>query len=366
MNPIIIVVGARPNFMKMAPLYGYLKSKNLPLILVHTGQHYDKNMSTVFFDELGMPKPDIYLGVGSGSHAKQTAQIMVDFEEICEENKPSMVVVAGDVNSTIACALVSSKMNIPVAHVEAGLRSFDMGMPEEINRILTDRISNLLFTPSLDANQNLMNEGVNENSIKLVGNIMIDSLLNNMEISKKSRIHNELNIVKGEYATITLHRPSNVDFEGVFSGIIEAFEIIGKEIPIIFPAHPRTSNMITKFGFEDRVNQIPNFQMIKPQGYLDFLALIKHSKAVLTDSGGLQEETTALGIPCITIRENTERPITVTEGTNTIVGSKTKNIVKEWDNISKNKGKKGNVPELWDGKTAERIGRCIIEYLEKH
>ena len=366
MNPIIIVVGARPNFMKMAPLYGYLKSKNLPLILVHTGQHYDKNMSTVFFDELGMPKPDIYLGVGSGSHAKQTAQIMVDFEEICEENKPSMVVVAGDVNSTIACALVSSKMNIPVAHVEAGLRSFDMGMPEEINRILTDRISNLLFTPSLDANQNLMNEGVNENSIKLVGNIMIDSLLNNMEISKKSRIHNELNIVKGEYATITLHRPSNVDFKGVFSGIIEAFEIIGKEIPIIFPAHPRTSNMITKFGFEDRVNQIPNFQMIKPQGYLDFLALIKHSKAVLTDSGGLQEETTALGIPCITIRENTERPITVTEGTNTIVGSKTKNIVKEWDNISKNKGKKGNVPELWDGKTAERIGRCIIEYLEKH
>jgi len=352
--------------MKMAPLYGYLKSKNLPLILVHTGQHYDKNMSNVFFDELGMPKPDIYLGVGSGSHAKQTAQIMVDFEEICEENKPSMVVVAGDVNSTIACALVSSKMNIPVAHVEAGLRSFDMGMPEEINRILTDRISNLLFTPSLDANQNLINEGVNENSIKLVGNIMIDSLLNNMEISKKSRIHNELNIVKGEYATITLHRPSNVDFKGVFSGIIEAFEIIGKEIPIIFPAHPRTSNMITKFGFEDRVNQIPNFQMIKPQGYLDFLALIKHSKAVLTDSGGLQEETTALGIPCITIRENTERPITVTEGTNTIVGSKTKNIVKEWDNISKNKGKKGNVPELWDGKTAERIGRCIIEYLEKH
>jgi UDP-N-acetylglucosamine 2-epimerase (non-hydrolysing) len=352
--------------MKMAPLYDYLKSKNLPLILVHTGQHYDKNMSNVFFDELGMPKPDIYLGVGSGSHAKQTAQIMVDFEEICEENKPSMVVVAGDVNSTIACALVSSKMNIPVAHVEAGLRSFDMGMPEEINRILTDRISNLLFTPSLDANQNLMNEGVNENSIKLVGNIMIDSLLNNMEISKKSRIHNELNIVKGEYATITLHRPSNVDFKGVFSGIIEAFEIIGKEIPIIFPAHPRTSNMITKFGFEDRVNQIPNFQMIKPQGYLDFLALIKYSKAVLTDSGGLQEETTALGIPCITIRENTERPITVTEGTNTIVGSKTKNIVKEWDNISKNKGKKGNVPELWDGKTAERIGRCIIEYLEKH
>jgi UDP-N-acetylglucosamine 2-epimerase (non-hydrolysing) len=365
-KPIIIVVGARPNFMKMAPLYRYLESNNLPLILVHTGQHYDKNMSGVFFDELGLPKPDIYLGVGSASHAKQTAQIMVGFEEICEENEPSIVVVAGDVNSTIACALVSSKMNIPVAHVEAGLRSFDMEMPEEINRILTDRISNLLFTPSLDADKNLINEGAKKSSIKLVGNIMIDSLLNNIERAKKSRIHNELNLVKGEYATITLHRPSNVDYEDVFSGIIKAFEIIGNEIPIIFPVHPRTSNMISKYGFEDRINQIPNFQVIKPQGYLDFLALIKHSKVVLTDSGGLQEETTALGIPCITIRKNTERPITVTEGTNTIVGSKTENIVKEWVKISRNKNKKGNIPELWDGKTAERIGRNIIEYLEKH
>ena len=366
MKPIIIIVGARPNFMKMAPIYDYLKSKNLPLILVHTGQHYDDNMSKIFFDDLGMPKPDIYLGVGSGSHAKQTAQIMIDFEEICEENKPSMVIVAGDVNSTIACALVSSKMNIPVAHVESGLRSFDMKMPEEINRVLTDRISNLLFTPSLDANQNLINEGVNEKSIKLVGNIMIDSLLNNIERAKRSNIHNELNIMKGNYATITLHRPSNVDYENVLSDIIKAFETIGNEISLIFPAHPRTTHMISKFGLENRINQIPNLQVIKPQGYLDFLALIKYSKVVFTDSGGLQEETTALRIPCITIRENTERPITVTEGTNTIVGSKAENIIKEWNNISRNKGKKGNIPKLWDGKTAERIGIDIIEYLEKH
>ena len=212
--------------MKMAPIHDYLTSKNLPLVLVHTGQHYDENMSKVFFDDLGMPQPDIYLGVGSGSHAKQTAQIMIDFEEICEKNQPSMVVVAGDVNSTIACALVSSKLNIPVAHVEAGLRSFDMEMPEEINRVLTDRISNLLFTPSTDANQNLINEGANENSIKLVGNIMIDSLLNNIQKAKKSDIHNKLNITKQEYAIVTLHRPSNVDHRDALSGIITSFENI--------------------------------------------------------------------------------------------------------------------------------------------
>jgi len=365
-KPIIIVVGARPNFMKMAPIHDYLTSKNLPLILVHTGQHYDENMSKVFFDDLGMPQPDIYLGVGSGSHAKQTAQIMIDFEEICEKNQPSMVVVAGDVNSTIACALVSSKLNIPVAHVEAGLRSFDMEMPEEINRVLTDRISNLLFTPSTDANQNLINEGANENSIKLVGNIMIDSLLNNIEKAKKSNIHNKLNITKQEYAIVTLHRPSNVDHRDTLSGIITSFENIGNEIPLIFPIHPRTSQMISKFGFDKRINQIPYLKIINPQGYLDFLALIKYSKVVLTDSGGLQEETTALGIPCITIRENTERPITVTEGTNTIVGNKPENIINEWKNISKNKGKKGKIPRLWDGKTAERIGNNIIEYLKEN
>jgi UDP-N-acetylglucosamine 2-epimerase (non-hydrolysing) len=365
-NPIILVVGARPNFMKMAPLYDELKKRNLPVILLHTGQHYDKNMSTVFFEDLGMPEPDIYLGVGSASHAKQTAKIMIDFEEVCEKESPSIVIVAGDVNSTIACALVATKLSIPVGHVEAGLRSFDMQMPEEINRILTDRISNLLFTPSKDANLNLTKEGMNTDNIKLVGNIMIDSLLNNIEKSEISTIHQKMNIEKGNYALITLHRPSNVDYEFNLSSIIGALESIGKDIPIIFPVHPRTTNMINEFGLDNRINQVPNLILTKPVGYLDFLALMKYSKVVLTDSGGLQEETTALGIPCITLRENTERPITVEEGTNTIVGNKLENIVKEWKNISINGGKSGRIPELWDGKTAERISDILVDYLKEN
>ena len=366
MNPIILVVGARPNFMKMAPLYDELKKRNLPVILLHTGQHYDENMSKVFFEDLGMPKPDIYLGVGSASHAKQTAKIMIDFEEVCEKDIPAMVVVAGDVNSTIACALVAKKLSIPVGHVEAGLRSFDMEMPEEINRILTDRISNLLFTPSRDANQNLTKEGMDSKCIKLVGNIMIDSLLNNIEKSEVSTIHQRLKIKKGNYALITLHRPSNVDYEDSLTRIVEALEFIGENIPIIFPVHPRTTNMINEFGLENRINQIPNLILTKPTGYLDFLALIKYSNVVLTDSGGLQEETTALGIPCITLRENTERPITVEEGTNTIVGNKTENILKEWKNIVTNGGKSGRIPELWDGKTAIRISDIIVNYLKEN
>jgi len=365
-NPIILVVGARPNFMKMAPLYDEMKKRNLPVILLHTGQHYDENMSKVFFEDLGMPKPDIYLGVGSASHAKQTAKIMIDFEEVCEKELPAMVVVAGDVNSTIACALVAKKLSIPVGHVEAGLRSFDMEMPEEINRILTDRISNLLFTPSRDANQNLTKEGMDSKSIKLVGNIMIDSLLNNIEKSEVSTIHQRLKIKKGNYALITLHRPSNVDYEDSLTRIVEALEFIGENISIIFPVHPRTTNMINEFGLESRINQIPNLILTKPTGYLDFLALIKYSNVVLTDSGGLQEETTALGIPCITLRENTERPITVEEGTNTIVGNKTENILKEWKNVVANGGKSGRIPELWDGKTAIRISDIIVNYLKEN
>ena len=352
--------------MKMAPLYDELKKRSLSVILLHTGQHYDENMSKIFFRDLGMPKPDIYLGVGSASHAKQTAKIMIDFEEVCEKESPSIVIVAGDVNSTIACALVATKLSIPVGHVEAGLRSFDMKMPEEINRILTDRISNLLFTPSKDANLNLTKEGMNTANIKLVGNIMIDSLLNNIEKSEISTIHQKMNIEKGNYALITLHRPSNVDHEFNLSSIIGALESIGKDIPIIFPVHPRTTNMINEFGLDNRINQVPNLILTKPVGYLDFLALMKYSKVVLTDSGGLQEETTALGIPCITLRENTERPITVEEGTNTIVGNKPENIVKEWKNISINGGKSGRIPELWDGKTAERICDILVDYLKEN
>ena len=364
MNPILLVVGARPNFMKMAPLHSEIKKRNLPVLLLHTGQHYDEDMSKVFFDDLGMPEPDIYLGVGSASHAKQTAKIMIDFEEICIKEKPSIVVVAGDVNSTIACALVATKLSIPVGHVEAGLRSFDMNMPEEINRILTDRISNLLFTPSKDANENLINEGMNEESIKLVGNIMIDSLLNNIEKARDSKIHNKIKVEKGNYALITLHRPSNVDYEDNLSRIVNAIEIISEDIKIVFPIHPRTANMIEKFGLESRINQIPNLVLTKPLGYLDFLALIKHSKVVLTDSGGLQEETTSLGIPCITLRDNTERPITIEQGTNVLVGNKTEKITIEWGNICRNGGKSGRIPELWDGKTSERITNAIVDFLK--
>ena len=366
MKPILLVVGARPNFMKMAPLYSEIKKRNLPVLLLHTGQHYDKEMSKVFFDDLGMPEPDIYLGVGSASHAKQTAKIMIDFEEICIKEKPAIVVVAGDVNSTIACALVATKLSIPVGHVEAGLRSFDMDMPEEINRILTDRISSLLFTPSKDANENLINEGMNKENIKLVGNIMIDSLLNNVEKASTSKIHKKIKIEKENYALITLHRPSNVDYEDSLSRIMNALEIISNDIKIVFPIHPRTANMIEKFGLESRINQIPNLVLTKPLGYLDFLALIKHSKVVFTDSGGLQEETTSLGIPCITLRENTERPITIEQGTNVLVGNKAEKITDEWNNIYRNGGKGGRIPELWDGKTSERITDAIVEFLKEN
>ena len=310
-----------------------------------------------------MPKPDIYLGVGSESHAKQTAKIMIDFEEICLEKQPIMVVVAGDVNSTIACALVASKLSIPVSHVEAGLRSFDMNMPEEINRILTDRISNLLFTPSPDADENLLKEGMKAERIKLVGNIMIDSLLKHSEKAEKNNIHEGLEVKKGEYALVTMHRPSNVDFEEVLSEIIDALEVISEDVSIIFPAHPRTAKMISEFGFDNRINHNPKFMMKGPLGYLDFVALMKHAKVVITDSGGLQEETTALGIPCITIRENTERPITVEQGTNTIVGNSKEKIIKEWKNILKTGGKKGIIPEMWDGKTAQRTADEISKYL---
>jgi len=358
-NPIIVVVGARPNFMKMAPLYEDLKKRKLPVLFLHTGQHYDENMSTVFFEELEMPEPDIYLGVGSGSHAQQTAKIMIDFEKVCLKEKPSMVIVAGDVNSTIACALVASKLWIPVAHVEAGLRSFDMQMPEEINRILTDQISDLLLTPSIDANENLAKEGISDERVKLVGNIMIDTLLNNAEKANKSEIHNKLSIEKGNYALLTLHRPSNVDQKNILSGILNAMKYICNDIAVVFPAHPRTKNKLKEFGLYERAIEIPNFVITDPKGYLDFLALMKESKIVLTDSGGLQEETTALGIPCLTLRKNTERPITVEQGTNKVIGNKENHIKNEYKKIINKKIKERKIPDLWDGNTAKRIGDII-------
>lgn len=361
-KPIILVVGARPNFMKIAPIYAELKSRGQELLLLHTGQHYDDNMSKVFFDDLGMPKPDIYMGIGSGSHAYQTGTVMIEFEKICIEKDPSMVVVVGDVNSTVACTIVCAKLHIPCAHVEAGLRSFDREMPEEINRILTDSIADILLTPSIDGDINLEKEGIPKDRIHMVGNVMIDSLFTNLEKVKESDVWSRHNIVS-DYALVTLHRPSNVDDMATFSGIISALSNIGERIKIVFPIHPRTKKMAEKFGLYDKLTAIPNISITEPIGYLDFIALMSKSKLVLTDSGGLQEETTALGIPCLTLRENTERPVTVTEGTNTIVGADSDLIIQSANEVLDTGGKSGRIPDLWDGKTAERIADIILEYI---
>tara|TARA_B100000212_G_scaffold89121_1_gene65336 strand:- start:3445 stop:4545 length:1101 start_codon:yes stop_codon:yes gene_type:complete len=362
-GPVILVVGARPNFMKIAPIHAELAKRGIQQILLHTGQHYDEDMSKVFFDDLGMPQPDIYLGIGSGSHATQTAKVMVDFEKVCKEHKPSMAVVVGDVNSTVACSMVCAKEWIPCAHVEAGLRSFDREMPEEINRLITDAIADYLLTPSPDGDENLRSEGVAEDRIKRVGNVMIDSLFNNLERAKASTIHSNLGIEKGNYGVLTLHRPSNVDDKDAFVGILDALEKIGERIPLVFPLHPRTKNRADQFGLTQRLESIPNIVLTGPAGYLDFVALMADSKIVLTDSGGLQEETTALGIPCLTLRENTERPVTVTEGTNTIVGNDTQVILDAANDVLDNGGKAGRIPDLWDGKTAQRIADIIEEII---
>ena len=364
-KPIILVVGARPNFMKIAPIYAELQSRGQELILLHTGQHYDDNMSKVFFDDLGMPKPDIYMGIGSGSHAYQTGTVMIEFEKICQEKDPSMVVVVGDVNSTVACTIVCAKMGIPCAHVEAGLRSFDRDMPEEINRILTDSVADLLLTPSPDGDEHLRAEGIAEERIIRVGNVMIDSLYNNLARAESSSIQDELGL-EDDYSILTLHRPSNVDDEGIFAGIISALEVIGKEIQIVFPMHPRTEKMAKQFSLYERIVSIPKIKITGPVGYLDFVALMSDSKLVLTDSGGLQEETTALGIPCITLRENTERPITVTEGTNTIVGCDPELIKSTALDALTTGGKSGRIPDMWDGKTAHRIADVLINYIENN
>jgi UDP-N-acetylglucosamine 2-epimerase (non-hydrolysing) len=364
-KPIILVVGARPNFMKIAPIYAELQSRGQELILLHTGQHYDDNMSKVFFDDLGMPKPDIYMGIGSGSHAYQTGTVMIEFEKICQEKDPSMVVVVGDVNSTVACTIVCAKMGIPCAHVEAGLRSFDRAMPEEINRILTDSVADLLLTPSPDGDEHLRAEGIAEERIIRVGNVMIDSLYSNLTRAESSSIQDDLGL-EDHYSILTLHRPSNVDDEEIFAGIISALEVIGQEIQIVFPMHPRTEKMAKQFSLYERIASIPKIKITGPVGYLDFVALMSNSKLVLTDSGGLQEETTALGIPCITLRENTERPITVTEGTNTIVGCDPELIKSTALDALTTGGKSGRIPDMWDGKTAHRIADVLINYIENN
>jgi len=353
-----LIVGARPNFMKMAPLYKEFAKypEEFEIKLIHTGQHYDERMSKFFFDDLQMPKPDEYLEVGSGTHGKQTAKIMERYEKVLLKDKPDLVIVAGDVNSTSACAIDAVKLHIPVAHLEAGLRSFSRSMPEEINRILTDAISDYLLTPSTDGDDNLLSEGVPREKIFFVGNIMIDSLIQYQDRAKKSDILNKINInSKQDYALITLHRPSNVDNKEGLLIILNAFEEISKSINLIFPIHPRTTKQIQAFDLEDKVKKIKNLHLIPPIGYYDFLKLQMDAKFILTDSGGIQEESTYFGVPCLTLRQNTERPITITEGTNTLVKLNTVDIINESQKILSGNIKKGNIPKYWDGKTAERI-----------
>ena len=364
MLKVINVAGARPNFMKVAPIVAAMKRRagEFQPILVHTGQHYDAAMSAAFFRDLEIPEPDVDLGVGSASHAVQTAGVIRAFEPYAINEKPDWVIVVGDVNSTVACALVCAKLGVKVAHVEAGLRSRDRTMPEEINRILTDQIADLLLTPSLDANENLRGEGIPEERIKFVGNIMIDSLMSNLARAQKSTVLTDLKLKKQKYAVLTLHRPSNVDEEAALARILDALNKIAERVPIVFPAHPRTLRMIGELGLAGRIEKIKGLRMIEPLGYIDFLNLLSNACLALTDSGGIQEETTVLGVPCVTLRENTERPITVELGTNMIAGTDTARIITAANEALDHPLDKSaiRIPPLWDGRTADRILDALL------
>ena len=358
---VIHVVGTRPNFMKVGPIMVEMARYEgiFHQILVHTGQHYDDGMSQVFFADLGLPRPDIYLNVGSGSHAEQTARVMLAFEPVLLEHNPALVLVVGDVNSTLACTLVASKLAVPVAHVEAGLRSFDRTMPEEINRMLTDQIADLLFTTERSARENLIREGVEEEKIYFVGNVMIDTLLRHRERALSLEVVEEYGLEPQGFVLMTLHRPSNVDEPEVLSGLLDGLAEIQRRIPIIFPAHPRTMERMREFGFGGRMTAMAALRVTEPLGYLKFMNLMANARLVLTDSGGIQEETTILGVPCLTLRENTERPVTVTQGTNVVVGCDPGRIVTEALAIVDGKSKAGRVPELWDGQAASRIVKVL-------
>ncbi len=369
--PVMCIVGARPNFMKMAPILRALAQHQppIPALLVHTGQHYDTDMSKKLFVDLGLPTPDINLEVGSGSHAVQTAEVMKRFEPALDEHKPSCVLVVGDVNSTLACTLVAVKKDIPVAHVEAGLRSYDRKMPEEINRLLTDQVADRLYTTERSALANLVREGIAEERVVFAGNVMIDSL-------EASRPHARtpadtlashqldpalIKHPKG-YGVVTLHRPSNVDDAETLKSLLTVLDTVSKDLPLVFAMHPRTRSNIERFGLKDMLDP-SRVAVLPPQGYLEMLGLMGGATLVLTDSGGLQEETTALGVPCLTLRENTERPITVEQGTNTMVGLDREAILRGVAEILAGQGKRGRVPEYWDGHTAERIAADLYQWL---
>lgn len=350
MNHILHVVGARPNFVKAAPVLRAIRERGMRQTLVHTGQHYDGNMSDVFFTQLDIPEPDFNLEVGSGSHASQTAEIMRRFEPVVLERKPDLTLVYGDVNSTVAAALVCSKLLIPVGHVEAGLRSFDRTMPEEINRVVTDRLSDVLFTPSEDGDANLLREGVPKETIHFVGNVMIDSLIRLLPAARNC----PKNGFPERFALVTLHRPSNVDDFETLRELLNSLAKVSKDLNIVFPVHPRTRQRITEFGIDSQ-----NLRLLDPLPYIEFLSLQTRAAVVITDSGGIQEETTYLGVPCLTLRPNTERPITVTSGTNILVGDDRGRLIAELGKIMEGKQKKGVTPPLWDGRTGERIANIL-------
>jgi len=362
MVKIINVVGARPNFMKIAPIVEEMARRpQIEQLLVHTGQHYTATMSDLFFADLGIPLPDINLGVGSATATQQIAGIMIEFEKVINQRRPDWVVVVGDVNSTMACALVCSRMGVKLAHVEAGLRSFDRQMPEEINRVVTDALADLLLTPSRDADENLKREGIDAARIRLVGNVMIDTLFKHLPRAEKSTILQDLGLEPRAYCVLTLHRPSNVDNESTLRGILSAIGEIQEQLPVIFPIHPRTRARVAEFGLEAELERMKRLKVIEPLGYLDFLRLYSNSRLVMTDSGGIQEETTVLGIPCLTLRHNTERPITVTEGTNRVIGSRKEDIVREAMASLNSNNSRARKPELWDGRAAARIVDAILE-----
>jgi UDP-N-acetylglucosamine 2-epimerase (non-hydrolysing) len=363
---ILCIVGARPNFMKIAPIMQALRAGPTPISakIVHTGQHYDTAMNKQFFEDLGIPHPDINLDVGSGSHAVQTAEVMRRFEPVLDQEQPAAILVVGDVNSTIACALVASKKGIAVIHVEAGLRSFDRGMPEEINRVLTDQISDLLYTTERAALTNLSREGIDPARVHFVGNVMIDTLHHNLTKAipaAETLAATGIDLAQG-YAVLTLHRPSNVDDEATLRNLLETVNLISQKVPVVFPLHPRTKGRIEHFKL-DRLLAAGKIFILPPIGYLHMLGLMREAKLVLTDSGGIQEETTALGVPCLTLRNNTERPITVDQGTNLIVGQSRAKILTATEDILASGGKAGRVPEYWDGHAAERIAEHLRTWL---
>lgn len=364
---IIHVVGARPNFMKIAPIIAACeKCGRIESVLVHTGQHYDEKMSNLFFRELEIPEPEINLGVGGGSHAGQTAAVMIAFEPIVLEQEPDAVLVVGDVNSTIACGLVAVKLGVRLIHVEAGLRSGDRSMPEEINRILTDAISDLLFCTEQAGVENLRREGVSKEKIHLVGNVMIDTLLKNREKAEATTILEDLRLKSGEFAVVTLHRPKNVDSPGALAGLIEVLDAVQNDMPTLFPVHPRTRRNLYAGDFKARLDAMKNLRLIEPIGYLEFLKLMANARIVLTDSGGIQEETTILGVPCLTLRENTERPVTCELGTNRLAGTEPGPIISAYrETLNACTNSKSTVPPLWDGHAAERITQIIVTKLSK-